>query len=102
MKKQFLISSSLLMGSLALHAEVPTNQNTNCPPKPCCEAVCCPEIVEDCCFCDVCPPCNQVTPNAGPCVKNSADLYIVGAFTYWTAHEDNLVMGNIKSAFTSA
>lgn len=103
MKQRFLIPGSLLMlGSLSLVADQQVDQNGNCCPKPCCVATCCPEIVEDCCFCDVCPPCTQITPNAGPCVKNGADLYIVGAFTYWTAHEDNLVMANVSSPFTTA
>ena len=104
MEKRFLLPCSLFVaGCLSLGAEEQNQMGNNCcPPKPCCTSVCCPEIIEDCCACDVCPPMNQVTPNAGPCVKNGSNLYAVVAFTYWTAHEDNLVIGNIKEPFTTA
>lgn len=70
-----------------------------CCPKPC-TPVCCPAIVEDCCSFTECPPTNQVTPNAGPRVKNGWDFYGVAAFTYWTAHEDGLAFATIQADLT--
>lgn len=101
MKKNVLVNSLFAWSCASLGAEIAevNAYANNCAPKDCCVATCCPEIVEDCCFCDVCPPCNQITPNAGPCVKNGSNLYAIAAFTYWTAHEDNLAMGNVKSSF---
>lgn len=54
------------------------------------DETCCPEIIEDCCECNVCPPTCEITPKAGPCVKNSTDLYLTADFIYWTAREENL------------
>ena len=51
---------------------------------------CCPEIIEDCCTCDICPPDCEITPKAGPCVKDGLGVYATIDFTYWTAEEDNL------------
>ncbi|HSX04073.1 MAG TPA: Lpg1974 family pore-forming outer membrane protein [Rhabdochlamydiaceae bacterium] len=49
--------------------------------------VCCPEICEDCCYCDVCPPTDMITPLAGPCVMNGMGVYLTADFIYWTARE---------------
>lgn len=59
---------------------------------PCCPrvATCCPELIEECCFCDVCPPSCEITPKAGPCVKEGIGVYVTADFTYWSAQEDNL------------
>lgn len=70
-----------------------------CPPKPCCIPTCCPEIVEDCCAFNKCPPTCQVTPNAGPRVNGGADLFFTAAFTWWTAHEDGLAFAYIEEDF---
>lgn len=58
---------------------------------------CCPEIIEDCCECSVCPPSEEITPKAGPCVKDSNDLYLTADFIYWTAHEENLEFASTES-----
>ncbi len=71
------------------------DQNNNCCPTPC-TPVCCPPIVEDCCSFTECPPANQVTPNAGPRVKNGWNFYGTSAFTFWTAHEDGLAFALIE------
>ncbi len=49
--------------------------------------VCCPPIVEDCCYCNVCPPTEMITPLGGPCVMDGQGVYITADFTYWTARE---------------
>lgn len=49
--------------------------------------VCCPEIVEDCCYCNVCPPTDMITPPGGPCVMYGAGIYFTADFIYWTARE---------------
>lgn len=48
---------------------------------------CCPPIVEDCCYCNVCPPTEMITPMAGPCVMGGWGVYLTADFTYWTARE---------------
>lgn len=95
---RYLIPSLILpLGCAAtLVAEEIAAQDPCCPPKPCCVPVCCPEIVEDCCAFNKCPPTTQVTPNAGPRVNNGADLFITADFTWWTAHEDGLVFTMIE------
>ncbi|HSX04074.1 MAG TPA: Lpg1974 family pore-forming outer membrane protein [Rhabdochlamydiaceae bacterium] len=49
--------------------------------------VCCPEICEDCCYCNVCPPTKKITPLAGPCVMNGMGVYLTADFIYWTARQ---------------
>jgi hypothetical protein len=51
---------------------------------------CCPEIIEDCCTCIICPPTTEITPKGGPCVQNSSNFYLTGDFIYWNATEENL------------
>lgn len=84
--QKFIIScASILLGNaIGVFAD-----SGCCPPKPCCQPVCCPEI-EECCECNVCPPLEEITPNAGPCVKESMNFYVTADFTYWTAREDDL------------
>ncbi|HSX03761.1 MAG TPA: Lpg1974 family pore-forming outer membrane protein [Rhabdochlamydiaceae bacterium] len=83
--------ASLLLGSATLFADV-----NFCPPNPCRVAACCPEI-EDCCECNVCPPTSEITPNAGPCVKDGTNIYVTADFIYWTAREDNLEFAMTES-----
>ncbi len=61
-----------------------------CEPKPCCVPTCCPEIVEDCCAVNVCPPTCMVTPNASPRVRDGIDLFVTADFIYWNVREANL------------
>ncbi len=79
------LSASLLLSNAGAYAAV----GDCCPPAPCHVETCCPEI-NDCCECNVCPPNYEVTPNAGPCVKDGANIFVTADFIYWTAREDNL------------
>lgn len=64
---------------------------------PCCLPTCCPELIEECCECNVCPPTCEITPKAGPCVKEGSGIYVTADFTYWTAREDNLEFAMTQS-----
>lgn len=56
---------------------------------------CCPEIVEDCCYCNVCPPTEMITPLGGPCVNCGLGYYLTADFTYWSAREQGLGLATI-------
>lgn len=67
-------------------------------PKKCasacdCEAICCPEIIEDCCECNICPPICPITPKANPCVDCGLNIYGTVDFIYWTAREQGTAFG---------
>lgn len=100
MKGKLILPMSIALLAMAMPAFAaskmnrPKAQNPCCPPP--CTPTCCPPIVEDCCAFTRCPPTNQVTPNAGPRVKNGWDVYGIAAFTYWTAHEDGLAYSYIQ------
>ncbi len=96
MKGKNILPISIAVLSIAMTAHAQNNKpNNSCCPPPC-TPVCCPPIVEDCCAFTRCPPVNQVTPNAGPRVRNGWDVYGIAAFTYWTAHEDGLAYSYIE------
>lgn len=72
-----------------------------CPaPAPCCPAP------------DPCASCAQlwpsrgpdwiVTPNAGPCVRDGADVFVTADFIYWTAHEDHLGFASTSGSITNS
>jgi len=102
--KWFLCSVSLLLSNgifadgdelLAMCSKKRPKGETQCCPKEacaptCCTPTCCPPIVEDCCFCNVCPPTSVITPKAAPCVKDGVNLFITADFIYWGAKEDQL------------
>ncbi len=79
MQKKFLLPSFTLITSL-LHAE-------------CCDDPCRPPV-ESCVDCAQLWPSKGpnwiVTPNAGPCVRDGADIFVTGEFLYWTVREDHL------------
>jgi hypothetical protein len=50
-------------------------------------AGCCPPIVEDCCYCNICPPTEMITPLGGPCVIGGRGAYATADFIFWTAQE---------------
>lgn len=81
--QKFIITTVLLGNTVLAFAD------SSCDPKPCCFPVCCPEIIE-CCDCNVCPPVEEITPKAGPCVQDSVGVYVTADFTYWTARQDDL------------
>lgn len=58
-----------------------------------CEAVCCPEIIENCCECNICPPICPITPKATPCVECGFNMYGTVDFIYWTAREQGTAFG---------
>jgi hypothetical protein len=98
MKAKHLLTSSIVLLGFAM----PVFANDACCPKPqakCpppCVPVCCPPIVEDCCAFSRCPPTTQVTPNAGPRVRDGYDFVVEAAFTYWTAHQDGLAYAFVQ------
>lgn len=94
MKKNSLSIAAILLGST-----LPLFGDSSCCPKPC-TPTCCPPIVEDCCSFSRCPPTTQITPNAGPRVKNGWDFYSEASFTYWTAHEEGLTFALIEDDAT--
>lgn len=83
MEFKFIIASLALLNSALFAADR------------CCTPTCCPELIEDCCECDVCPPTDEITPKAGPCVKCGYGIYLTADFTYWTAREDNLEFATV-------
>lgn len=79
MRKKILFSSFLLATSL-LQAD-------------CCENPCsapAPSCVDCAQLWPTCGPNWLVTPNAGPCVRDGADIFVTGEFIYWTVREDHL------------
>ncbi len=64
------------------------------------QEMCCPEI-NDCCVCNVCPPTCVITPHAGPCVEQGANIYVTADFLYWQAREDNLAI-SVSSSYSQA
>lgn len=59
-----------------------------------CPTSCNPCPVDPCAKCaqlwPSCGPEGVITPNAGPCVINGADLFITAEFLYWTIRQDHL------------
>lgn len=80
------IIPGLVLGS-SLFADNGCAPQPACPPKPkpkeCCPSKCSQMTHQR-------GPMREITPNAGPCVNDGADLYVTADFIYWTAHEDNL------------
>jgi hypothetical protein len=84
MQKKSLFIAPLLTCAPLLHADycAPFVPDPCCPPP------------------DSCVNCAQlwpsrgpnwiVTPNAGPCVSNGADIFVTGEFIYWTTRQDHL------------
>ena len=82
-KTSKFIIPGLVLGASSLFAD------NGCPPPPakpkpeCCPSKCGQMSHQR-------GPKREITPNAGPCVADGADLFVTADFIYWTAHEDNL------------
>ncbi|NGX38104.1 MAG: hypothetical protein K1000chlam2_01275 [Chlamydiae bacterium] len=85
---KYIIPSILLTMTSGFAAE----QNESCAPDPCCPPPCPPK--DPCAKCaqlwPTCGPDWIITPNAGPCVSNGADIFITTEFIYWTVRQDSL------------
>ena len=79
-KTSKFIIPGLVLGASSLLAD------NGCPPpkpKPECPSKCAQMSHER-------GPHREITPNAGPCVADGADMFVTVDFIYWTAHEDGL------------
>ena len=90
-----LMSATSLFGAYGDNGDDSRHErNDSCCPQSCgCCQKCCPPK-------DPCANCAQlwptggpdwiITPNAGPCVANSCQMFITAEFIYWAIREDNL------------
>lgn len=75
-----------------------------CPPKPCCEPVCCPSVEDDCCKRNVCPPTGTITPGVDLVKGEGMDWFITADYTYWTARENSteVAISNVIQGSTAS